>query len=173
MGQKSRLNVVVLGCIGAPFGIEGWVHLHSYADPPENIVSYKQWQVRGGEDQPWRPIAVIKARAHGKRFVALLEGCTDRDQAQRYTNAQVGVYREELPELSEGHYWADLIGLKVINEQGIGLGIVDSLFETGANDVLVVKDGEKEHLIPYVPEQYIISVDQDTQTVKVHWDPEF
>lgn len=173
MGQEGRLAVVVLGRIGAPFGIEGWVHLHSYAHPAENIVAYKQWQVRLGGGSSWQPVSVIKARAHGKHFVALLDGCTDRDQAQRYTNAEVGVYREELPELPEGHYWADLIGLTVVTDEGICLGIVDSLFETGANDVLVVKNGKKEHLIPYVPEQYILSVDKESRTVKVHWDPEF
>lgn len=174
MGQTSGINIVVLGRIGAPFGVVGWVHLHSYADPSENILSYPLWQIRRAPTEPWQQIRVLKARAHGKHFVALLEGCGDRDQAQRYTNAEVGVHRSELPELdADSHYWADLVGLTVVNEEGICLGKVDSLFATGANDVLVVQGDTKEHLIPYVPGEYILSIEKETQLITVHWDPEF
>ena len=174
MGQSGVVNVVVLGRIGAPFGIGGWVHFHSYTEPPENILSYPLWQIRRNSSAVWQPKKVVQARPHGKHFVALLEGCTDRVHAASLTNADIGVPREDLPELSEGeHYWTDLIGLKVVSDLNIYIGTVKSLFETGANDVLVVQGETKEHLIPYIPGEYILSIDKASQTITVHWDPEF
>jgi 16S rRNA processing protein RimM len=172
MGQGSSLNIVVLGRIGAPFGIKGWVHLQVFTDPPENILSYSSWYLK--RNQGWQKFKVLEIRPHGKHFVALLEGVLDREQAKTYTQAEIGMPREELPELPENsHYWADLEGLTVINEEGVKLGIVKHLFETGANDVLVVQGEKKEHLIPYVPDEYILSVDFDDRIMRVHWDPEF
>ena len=66
----------------------------------------------------------------------------------------------------------DLEGLRVLNREGIELGTVSYLFETGANDVMVVK-GDREHLIPYVPEQFIVEVDFDKGEVLVDWDADF
>lgn len=172
MGQGSSLNIVVLGQIGAPFGIKGWVHLQVYADPSKNILSYKAWYIKSKHD--WQKRQVLEIRPHGKNYVALLDGILDREQAKTLTQAQFGVLREELPDLPEDHhYWTDLIGLTVVNEDNIKLGIVKNLFETGANDVLVVTGEEKEHLIPYVPDQYILSVDYTDRIMRVHWDPEF
>lgn len=173
MGQGSSLNnIVVLGRIGAPFGVKGWVHLQAFTEPAENIMHYQSWYLK--LNQGWKKIDVVEIKPHGKHFVALLESVSNPEQAKQYTNAEIGVEREELPELAENeHYWADLIGLEVINEEGIKLGLVKHLFETGANDVLVVEGDKKEHLIPFVPEQYILSIDYEKREIQVHWDPDF
>jgi 16S rRNA processing protein RimM len=79
-----------------------------------------------------------------------------------------------LPEPDEGeYYWRDLIGLKVETEQGIALGVVDYLLETGANDVLVVKDGDKERLIPFLQGQFVKNINLESGMMIVDWDPEF
>ena len=86
---------------------------------------------------------------------------------------RIGIYRGQLPETREDEfYWSDLIGLQVINADGKRLGEVDHLLETGANDVLVVR-GEREYLIPYLPEQVIQDIDLDAQVIRVDWDPDF
>lgn len=163
---------VVLGRIGAPFGIKGWVHVQSFSQDPDSLLDYEIWQlsIRG----VWKQYKVLQAKGHGKGLVALLSSCTNRDEAALLTNAEIGIDRSFLPELPEGeYYWSDLIGLEVITENGEVLGHIDSLFETGSNDVVVVKNETREHLLPYIPEEYIIEIDLKKRQMKVRWDPEF
>ena len=84
----------------------------------------------------------------------------------------VGLSRDKLPKLkANSFYWADLIGLNVESKDGIKFGVVDSIMETGSNDVLVVK-GKNEILIPYLPD-VILSVDLKTKRVLVDWDENY
>ena len=97
----------------------------------------------------------------------------DRDQAEALAGAIIAIQREQLPELEDAEfYWADLIGLAVQTQEGVELGHVDHLFETGSNDVVVVK-GDRERLIPFVMDQVIQSVDLESRLMVVDWDPEF
>jgi len=86
---------------------------------------------------------------------------------------EIAIKRDQLPATEDNEfYWIDLEGLKVVNQEGIDLGVVESLMETGANDVLVVR-GDKERLIPFVMDEYVLDVDLDKGTITVDWDPEF
>ena len=88
-------------------------------------------------------------------------------------DCEIAVPREQLPELAENeYYWSDLQGLTVVNLDGIELGEVSHLFETGANPVVVVK-GERERLIPYIWGQAIRDVDLQAGRMIVDWDPDF
>ena len=91
----------------------------------------------------------------------------------RLTNALVVLDRVELPEAeSDSYYWADLIGLKVITTQGVRLGEVERMMETGANDVVVVS-GERERLIPWIRDSVIKSVNLTESIITVDWDADF
>lgn len=89
--------------------------------------------------------------------------------------AEIAVDRVQLPELAkEEYYWAELIGLEVLNMAGETLGKVDHLLETGANDVLVVKtDDKQERLIPYVKGGVVKEIDLEKGCLRVDWDPDF
>lgn len=166
------MSFAVLGCIGAPYGIKGGVHVHSYATTADNILSYETWYLN--KKGQWQAIEVLEARAQGKGFVAFFKGCESRDDAAKLTNLEFGVPREELPALAEGeYYWSDLMGMTVVTDTEVILGQVEDLLETGSNDVLVVKGDLKEHLIPYLPGEYVLSVDLKTRIIRVVWDPEF
>lgn len=162
---------IILGRIGGVFGVRGWVKIFSETKPKENIFSYSPWQINlNGQ---WQTVKVIQGKPHGKGLVAQLESCVDRDQAQQLVGAEIAVDKAQLPEAGEGeYYWADLIGLRVVTLDGQALGQVDHLFETGANDVVVVK-GERERLIPFVQGRYIIEISLETGVMRVDWDPEF
>jgi 16S rRNA processing protein RimM len=96
----------------------------------------------------------------------------DRDAAFTCKGKQVAVPKATLPELEDNeYYWSDLIGLEVKNQQGVGFGKVADVFETGANDVVVVK-GKIERLIPFIA-QTILEVSLDNQTMLVDWDEDF
>lgn len=121
----------------------------------------------------WSTTGVAEGKAHGKGVIARLEGCEDRDAAMRLLDREIAVNRDQLPEPEQGeYYWHDLQGMQVINQQGERLGEVESLLETGANDVLVVR-GERERLIPFVSGPVIISVDRDAGEIRVDWDKDF
>ena len=164
--------MVIMGRIGAPHGVKGWVHVQSFTKPAENLLSYKTWYIR--RTAQWQEISVKDAKVHGEGFIATFERCESREAAATLNHAEIGIPREALPALEPGeYYWTDLIGMMVITKEGEFLGEVKGLLETGSNDVLIVKGEQKEHLIPYIPQEYILQVDIDTKRIQVDWDPEF
>ncbi len=162
---------VIVGKVSSPYGVKGWVHIHSYTEPAGNILQYSPWYLSVGDD--WQEIKVLQGRPHGKGVVVQLEGNTNPELAIKLRGKSIAIDAEQLPEPEEGkYYWAELEGLHVVSLNGADLGIVDHLFETGANDVLVV-EGDRQRLIPYVPEHIVKSVDLEQGVMQVDWDPDF
>lgn len=169
--ESDCAGQVVLGRITGLHGIQGWLKIHSYTRPPQGVFEYPRWWVqRAGQ---WQVVGVADWRRHGNTLLVKLEDLSDRDQARAWLGCEVSVPRSILPELPAGeYYWTDLLGLRVLTLEGVELGIVDHLLETGSNDVLVVS-GERERLIPFVPGQHVVAVDLDAKTIRVDWDPQF
>lgn len=168
----SAQQYIVVGEISGVFGVKGWVKVYSFTDPRENILNYSPWILRKGSEL--KTVAVLEGSLQGGAVIASLSGITDRDMAAAFGGYEILIDEKLLPELEEGeYYWRDLIGLKVETEQGIALGMVDYLLETGANDVLVVKEGEKERLIPFLQGQFVKSIDLKAGLMIVDWDPDF
>lgn len=162
---------MVLGKVAGPFGVRGWVKLLSFTEPRAQILEYQPWQLR--REGEWRECRLAEGRPHGKGVIARLEGITDRDQALALMGAEIGVWREQLGTAKPGeYYWADLTGLEVRLEDGRVLGAVTGLMATGSNDVLVVQ-GERERLIPFIRGQVIKDVDLEARVIRVDWDPDF
>lgn len=171
--DEAPQKPIVLGRISGLHGVHGWLKVHSYTEPREALLEYKEWLV-GGSDG-WRLHAIADARNHGKTLVARFEGTNDRDAAARFVGADVAVERDQLPETAEGeYYWADLEGLEVRHRDGRMLGRVSRLLETGAHDVMAVRreeDGhEHELLIPFVPGEFVLGVDLAAGVIDVDWE---
>ncbi len=157
----------MIGQITGLFGVKGWVKVYSHTRPRAAILGYRQWLVRLQEG--WREVPVCAGHSQGKGIVAQLEGYNDRDAAQALIGADIAVKFSHLPALKKNeYYWAQLEGLRVISRAQQELGIVSHLFETGANDVMVVQ-GEREHLIPFVRD-VILKVDLAAGTIEVDWE---
>ncbi|HVV68382.1 MAG TPA: ribosome maturation factor RimM [Gammaproteobacteria bacterium] len=169
--MKKDSHMVVVGRLGRAYGVQGWLKLHSFTEPAENILSYQHWFIRN-KTGAWEPASLEHTRIQDQSLLVKLTGCSTPEQAQVYVNADIAVTRDQLPKLTTGnYYWSDLEGLKVINQQGIELGTVTRLMATGANDVLVVK-GEKERLLPYI-KQVVLAVDLQQGVMRVDWDENF
>ena len=160
--------MVILGRISGLFGVKGWVRVFSYTEPRQSILEYAEWMLRRNGD--WTAVQVAEARLHGKSVIVRLDGIVDRDAAAAYIGADLGVQRDKLPQQEQGrYYWADLEGLAVVHRDGRRLGTVAHLLATGANDVLVVQ-GEREILIPFVLDTVILDVDLAAGVINVDWE---
>ena len=116
------------------------------------------------------PRSSLRGQRHGKSVVARLDGVHDRTQAEALRGAEIAVQRAAMPEPDrDRYYWTDLQGLQVVRTDGVELGRIDHLLETGANDVMVVK-GEQERLIPFAMHEVVVEVDLSAGRVVVDWE---
>lgn len=164
-----------MGRIVAPYGVYGWLKVLPDTEALDGLFDYDTWWI--GKQDSWREVTVEQAKIHNDVLVVKLAGIDDRDQAFGCKGLQVAVPREALPEPEKNeYYWSDLIGLAVKNQQGVDFGHVTDVFETGANDVLVVKTGKDngniERLIPFI-DQAVVKVDLPARTMLVDWDADF
>ncbi|MCU7802844.1 MAG: ribosome maturation factor RimM [Candidatus Thiodiazotropha sp. (ex Lucinoma borealis)] len=167
----SHDELIIMGRVSGLFGIRGWLKIYSHTSPRDGIVDYKTWYLKQGGN--WKQYKLTAGHSQGKGVVAQLDGISDRDQAAELVDCEIAIQRTQLPELEpDEYYWTDLQGLRVVNIEGVELGVISHLFETGANDVMVVK-GERERLIPYTTGEAVQSVDLDAGILLVDWDPEF
>lgn len=168
-GDEQRF--VTLGRISGAHGIRGWVRVQSDTSPRENILGYSPWYLFRQGKRELRKVAA--GRLQGKGVVAKLTACDDRNAAEELAGAVIAVPRSQLPETQPGeYYWTDLLGLAVRTVGGVELGRIEQLLETGSNDVIVVQ-GERERLIPYIWDQVIREVDLQAGVMLVDWDPDF
>lgn len=168
-------NMVVMGRIVAPYGVFGWLKVVPDTEAFDGLFDYDSWWVGKGED--WREYQVETAKVHNDVLVVKLVGIDDRDAAFACKGKQVAVPREQLPEPEDNeYYWTDLIGLNVKNQQGVDFGSIIDVFETGANDVLVVKKADtpknEEKLLPFIA-AVVLEVDIEAKTMLVDWDEDF
>ena len=164
---------ILLGRVHGAFGVRGEVKLESFTDPPAAVFRYQPWVLRDAQGRE-RALAGAHWRETAKGLVATFPDVGDRDAAEALRGSEVWVERGQLPPPKPGeYYWVDLEGLRVVNVDGVDFGTVSYLFSTGANDVLVARDGERERMIPFLEPDYVVAVDFDTGTVTVDWDPEF
>jgi 16S rRNA processing protein RimM len=162
--------MVVMGRVAGPFGIKGWIKVQCYTESIDNLLDYPVWWL--GHSAGWNEGKVEEGTVHGRSLIAKLEGCDDREAAARLKGLDVAIPRGVLPASGQGeYYWSELIGLEVANRDGMALGRVAGLLETGANQVLVVQ-GERERLIPFV-EPVIVLVDVAGGRLTVDWGTDF
>lgn len=158
---------MILGRVTGLFGVKGWLKVHSYTEPREAILDYKDWLLLRDEDR--QAVRLAEGERQGKTIIARFDGVDDRDDAATYVGNDIGVARERLPDTGRGeYYWADLEGLRVVHSDGRVLGEVSHLLATGANDVLVVR-GDQEILIPFVQGKVIKDVDLAAGVINVDW----
>ena len=163
-------QVVVLGRIVGPYGVKGWVRVRPFGDEPLRWREMPVWWLAPAEDGPWQERELAGFRAQGEAFVAAFAAVEDRAAAEALKGWWIGAPRGALPApAANEYYWADLIGMVVENTQGIVLGKVESLIETGAHDVLRVVDAEGcERLLPFV-DAVVRAVDGAARRIRVEW----
>ena len=190
--------MVVMGRIVAPYGVFGWLKIVPDTEAFDGLFDYDNWWLGKGDD--WREMVVETAKVHNDVIVVKLKGIDDRDAALACKGKQIAIPRTQLPEAEENeYYWSDLIGLRVKNLQAIDFGLIVDVFETGANDVIVVKpdivkssadetmvadkvqasktkadvkEKLQERLLPFTA-AVVLEEDIKAKTMMVDWDADF
>lgn len=176
--SSDKNGLTPIGEISAVFGVKGWLKVHSFTEPMENILAYDNWLLeKNGQQQS---VNIDNARRHGNGIVVHIKDVDDRDIARQYCKSQILIPVTSMPLLQEDdYYWHQLEGLEVYQltvdgQQNVLLGTVEYLIETGANDVLVINakadaNNASELLIPYLYGDVIKSVDLDSGHILVDW----
>lgn len=168
--------MVTVGQVGGAYGVRGWVRIVSFTDPPSNLLDYQPWHLRlAGADgeSGWQRRPAEGVKPHRGGFVARFPEVADRDAALRLAGADIAVPEACLPAPDEGEfYWRDLIGLRVVDQNGTELGVVRRLMPTGMHDVMAVQgdqEGGDELLIPFVS-AHVGDVRIQDGVIEVDWE---
>jgi 16S rRNA processing protein RimM len=172
---------VTVGRVRTVFGVKGWLKVESFTEPPENLLDYQDWRLKNSKGKN-SPIALVLDGIEQRQNDILIhiDGIDNREDARIYANHLIQVQKTELPMLEDDEfYWHELEGLNVFQIDDSGrkqfkVGVVDSLLDTGANDVLLVKPDQAtqkdtEVLIPYLPEQVVKNIDLAKGEMLVDW----
>jgi 16S rRNA processing protein RimM len=158
---------IVIGRVSRPHGTKGEIRIEYFnPEDPQFFSRYQMIFLQGesGNPQPYRPLAV---RLHKKFVVALLEGIRSRAEAEQLRGKSVLVDAAELPPLdTDEYYWHEILGMRVVTEEGGNVGLITEIVPTGSNDVYVVHEGERETLIPALKE-VIVSIDKKARTMVI------
>ena len=160
---------IYLGKITGVHGIKGWLKIQSFSSPPENILNYPSWIINNKGEEDF--YSIEQGRKQNNKIVVKLEKIDDRNTAESLINSKIQILRSDLPKLSnENYYWSDLVGLSVLNSEEKVIGKIESLIETGANDVMVIITLKDERiLIPFVMHEIIKEVNVELSYIKIDW----
>lgn len=175
-------DAVEVGRIADAWGIKGWFKVMAFSSDPEALFAAKEWFLlpaeKGAKQFTGTVLLPVKqARVHSDTIVATSPVVEDRNTAEALRGARVFVAREHFPKTDDGeYYWVDLLGLSVVNREGVALGVVRDLLSTGPQTVLILgyeQDGkEQERLIPFV-DAYVDSVDLPGKTIVADWQADY
>ena len=179
-------DAIQVGRIADAWGLKGWFKVLPHSADPEALFSSKRWYLQPTERGKaaftgTQLMRIREAKVHSDTIVAVAHDMEDRDIAEALKGSRIFIPRSSFPtpEL-DSYYWVDLLGLNVVNREGIELGIVKDLMATGPQTVLVIEytenlgDGEKmqERMIPFVS-HYVDDVNLAEKRITVDWQPDY
>ena len=177
---------VEVGRIHGAWGIKGWIKVQAFAADPQALFGSKRWHLKppeaGSVHRPGATAAssfpallkVMQAKEHGDGIVAQLQDVGSRSAAEALRGARIFIGRSSFPTAAaDEYYWIDLLGLEVVNRDGVMLGTVAGLLDTGPHSVLRVAPQPgapqaEERLIPFVG-AYVDDVSLEQRRIVVDW----
>jgi 16S rRNA processing protein RimM len=175
-------DAIEVGRITDGWGIKGWFKVLSHSPDPEALFSSKRWYLQPAEQGPKTfsgtlLLRIREAKDHSGVVVATAQAIDDRNGAEALRGARVFVPRSSFPTANtDEYYWVDLIGLAVMNREGVGMGLVKELLSTGPQTVLVLEyeagGKTQERMIPFVS-AYVDAVDLPGRRITVDWQTDY
>jgi len=156
---------ILIGVIGRTYGIKGYVTVKSYSDFPERFTSMKEMKLSGGNEE--EIFNIEDAYIRNNRIYVKFEGVNSREEAMRFNGKKIFINKNERVNLEEGRYYiSDLIDSDVFDKNNQCIGVVKDIINNGATDILVIRDGKTENLVPMVKE-FIDIIDTDNKKVVI------
>ena len=191
VASNLPVDAVEVGRILDAWGVKGWLKVLPHSTHPEALFAAKSWFLQAA-DAKFRPgfsafsgtvaLGIDEAKTHSDSVVVKVSGLDDRSAAEALRGARIFLPRSSFPAASKDEfYWVDLIGLDVVNREGVALGSVRDLMATGPHSVLCVEytttqeDGSSatlERMIPFVS-VYVDAVDTAAKLITVDWQPDY
>lgn len=175
-------DAVEVGRIADAWGIKGWFKVQPYSASPEALFSSKQWYLQPSERGAKTFNGTLKlrlkeAKDHSGTVVASAHAIDDRSAAEALRGSRIFIARTSFPSTGiDEYYWVDLIGLEVVNREGVRLGKVSELLSNAAQAVLVLQyetgGKQRERMIPFVA-AYVDAVDVAGRTITVDWQSDY
>ncbi|MCU4117721.1 ribosome maturation factor RimM [Variovorax sp. N23] len=176
-------DAIEVGRIADAWGIKGWFKVLPHSARPEALFSSKRWFIQPSAPVTSTPkigafrLAIREAKEHSNCVVATSDDVPDRTAAEALRGARVFVPRSSFPTAGDDeYYWVDLIGLSVVNREGVALGTVRELLATGPQTTLVLaseQDGKPlERMVPFVS-AFVDKVDLAGRLITVDWQPDY
>ena len=175
-------DAIEVGRIADAWGIKGWFKVLSHSADPEALYSSKRWYLQPTERgartfSGTLLLRVRETKEHSGSIVASAHEVDDRTAAEALRGARIFVPRSSFPTAADDeYYWVDLIGLDVVNREGVALGQVKDLMSTGPQTVLVLgyeAEGKAlERMIPFVS-AYVDTVDLKARRITVDWQADY
>jgi len=159
-------SLILMGKVAATHGIRGQLRVISYSGLTESFLSAASLFLKDASGRI-QEHDVSAVSVHGKKLLVTLKGFSDINQVLSLVGNEVYLYRDQLPPPEEDeYYWYDLVGMKVVTTDNRLLGVLESIIETGSNDVYVVASEDREYLIPALSD-VVVSVDTKTKVMTV------
>ena len=158
-------SLILMGKIAATHGIKGQLRIVPYSGMADNLLHCKSLLVRDTKGEITQ-LEVTSAIIHGKKLLVSLQGFSGINQVLHFVGSEILLYKEQLSPPEEGeYYWFDLVGMKVVTTDGVDLGTLESIIETGSNDVYVAVANGREYLIPAFADTVSIDMQAKLMTV--------
>jgi 16S rRNA processing protein RimM len=156
---------LLVGILRRPHGVRGEILMAVMTDFPERI----QPSVTLYMGEEYKPVTVANSRHHNKGLIIQFEEFASRNDVENIRNQNLFVRAEDRPPLPEGEYYLhELIGLRVITDEGETLGVITEMIETGANNVYVVHCDDGPDVLLPATDEVILVVDVDNKIMRVH-----
>lgn len=169
--NTTQRQWVAMGYIKGVFGVKGWVKIHTDTEYTDSLLDFPQWQL--SKDGQIQTVTIAESKINGDELLVRFEGIADRNTAALLRGYTIEIDRSSFADTEDDeYYWADLVGLTVINREQLNLGTISSLMDTGAHDVLVVDGDFGRKLIPFVA-QYIDEVNIPQKKICVDWGSDY
>ncbi|QCI20149.1 ribosome maturation factor RimM [Buchnera aphidicola (Brevicoryne brassicae)] len=172
MALNKTVNPILIGKVGKPYGILGWITIFSFSEKKEKIFNYLPWFFF--KEKKWIKINLDNWKKHKKNFIVKIKGVSDRTEATMLTNSNILINSHQLPILKKNeYYWFEIISFNVFNTNQEYLGQVIDLMRTKNNDILIIKNELKNYkkkiLIPFIDKEIINKIDVYNKIIIVQW----
>lgn len=164
-GSRERENMVAVGSVTKPHGVRGCVRVLSFDPKSESLLETKKVFLKSPEAGELKEFEILEASRHKQFFLVQLKGITNMDEAGALKGWIVCVPDDEPSSLGEGEYYYDeLIDMQAYLSSDEFLGKIAGFIETPAHDVMVIKNGDREFMLPMI-DDVVVEVDKKNKKV--------